>query len=350
MIFGSFLLPRSRGRTNFIHPMITRIVFLFLGLSLAWLPLQGDDEPRPYVRLEVTKDGARSLQTAWRRMEPADDSENPVVWLISVCHVGEKAYFTRTQRKLDAAELVLFEGIGFDGNVTAKTAESGVSSLQTTLAQTLGLVFQLDAIDYDRDHFQNSDLGVAELQAELTGSPTPATPADQASDPKLRAFLKILEGDSLGLSLVQGILKLFQGNPQFRAMARLVIIETISASEGDVSKLAGAASPGMRRLFKTLIDQRNAVVVRDLRKILRSKEPPSSIAIFYGAGHMLDMESRLREKLNYRPVGDTWVTAFSVDPGKAGLSSFETTLIRRLVRAQLAKLQQSGSGSKTKPK
>ncbi len=322
--------------------MIVRRALLLLVPFVSLVDLAGADDSLAYVRMEVTKDGSQALQTAWRLMQPPKDSGKPVVWLIGVSHLGEKSYYEKTQAKLDAVDLVLFEGIGFDANATARAKEksSSVSALQTTLADSLGLVFQLDAISYDRLHFRNSDLGVVELQAKLGGSGSkPKSGKKRGGDPEVRAFVKMLEGDSFALSLVQGILKLFQGNPQFQAMARLVIIETIAASEGDVSKLVGATSPSMRRLFKTLIDDRNAVVLRDLREAIRAKEPPASVAVFYGAGHMIDMETRLREKLGYRPAGETWVTAFAVNPGKAGLSVFETSLVRRLVRAQIAKLR-----------
>lgn len=325
-----------------------RVLFLLIPFA-GLIGLGRAEEPRPYVRLEASGDGTQALQTAWRRFDPPQDSGKPTVWLIAVTHLGEKAYYEKTQRKLDGIELVLFEGIGFDANATAnaKKRTSSVSNLQTTLADSLGLVFQLDAIRYDRLNFRNSDLGVAELQAKLGGSDHKSKPGKKAVDPEVRAFVKMIEGDSFALTLFQGILKLFQGNPQFRAMARLVIIETIAATEGDVSKLAGAASPGMRRLFKTLIDDRNAVVLRDLRHALQAKEPPSSVAVFYGAGHMIDLELRLGKKMGYRPTDETWVTAFAVNPGKAGLSAFETNLVRRLVRAQLDKIRKAAAPKKS---
>ncbi|MFP6900632.1 MAG: hypothetical protein VCA36_06790 [Opitutales bacterium] len=324
--------------------------FVFLLPIVAFLDLGGQDEPKPYVRLEAAKDGRRTLQTSWRRLDPPKNSGKPVVWLISVCHVGEKDYFDKIQQKLDEVDLVLFEGVGFDANATAKAKErdSPVSSLQTTLADSLGLVFQLDAINYDRRHFRNSDLGLAELQGRLSGSGNKPKPGNKGNDLQAKVFLKMLKGDSFALTLVQGILKLFQGNPQFRAMARLVIIETIGACEGDVSKLAGAASPTMRRLFKTLIDDRNAVVLRDLRQAIRDKEAPASIAVFYGAGHMIDLEARISEKLGYRSTEEIWVTAFSVNPRKAGLTPFETNLVQRLVRSQLDQMKRVSEGKERK--
>ena len=322
---------------------VSRLLFSLVSCACAF-DLLGVVEPRPYVRLEVLQDGTRALQTSWRRFDPATGSDQPVVWLIGVAHLGEKSYYEQTQLKLDGFELVLFEGIGFDANASKRS--SSVSRLQTTLADSLGLVFQLDAIRYDRRSFRNSDLGVSELQAKLSGSGSSGKKGKKAADPEVQAFVKMIEGESFALTLFQGILKMFQGNPQFRAMARLVIIETISATKGDVSKLAGAASPGMQRLFKTLIDDRNAVVLRDLREVMQEKDPPSTIAVFYGAGHMTDLEVRLIKQFGYRPADQTWVTAFAVNPAKAGLSAWETNLVQRLVRAQLDKMSSSRSPKK----
>ena len=42
--------------------------------------------------------------------------------------------------------------------------------MQSTLAHSLGLVFQLDAIDYDRANFLNSDLSIEQIQGIMGGS------------------------------------------------------------------------------------------------------------------------------------------------------------------------------------
>ena len=95
--------------------MIIKRAFVPLVLFLGIFVLRAEEKPRAYVRMKANKDGSRMLQTAWRKLEPPKGSGKPVVWLIGVCHVGAKSYYQKTQEKLDAAELVLFEGIGFDG-------------------------------------------------------------------------------------------------------------------------------------------------------------------------------------------------------------------------------------------
>ncbi len=107
--------------------MIFRHVLFLLIPFAGLIGLGRAEEPRPYVRLEASGDGTQALQTAWRRFDPPQDSGKPVVWLISVAHLGDKAYYEKTQRQLDGIELVLFEGIGFDANATvnANTGAGG---------------------------------------------------------------------------------------------------------------------------------------------------------------------------------------------------------------------------------
>ena len=59
--------------------------------------------------------------------------------------------------------------------------------MQDTLARTLGLKFQLDAINYERDHFVNSDLPLADLRDRFE-----AGGSDQEQE--LDRMMSMLEG------------------------------------------------------------------------------------------------------------------------------------------------------------
>ena len=128
---------------------------------------------------------------------------------------------------------------------------------------------------------------------------------------------------------------LFGNFEKFRALMKLAIVETLGSIEGDVTRLAEASGPGMRKFMRGLLEDRNAIVFRDLRKVLKGKNPPKAIVIFYGAAHMPDLENRLVGKLGFRPDGDEWLAAFGVNPKKAGLSAFEVRLVRKMIRMQI---------------
>ena len=75
----------------------------------------------------------------------------------------------------------------------------------------------------------------------------------------------------------------------------------------------------------------------ELRGINRKlyKAHKKDIAISYGAGHMPDLEKRLRQDLGLVPVEVQWLRAFGVNPARAGLSPSEVELIRDAVRREM---------------
>jgi hypothetical protein len=65
----------------------------------------------------------------------------------------------------------------------------------------------------------------------------------------------------------------------------------------------------------TLITERNKKALRVLdRELMAGKR---RIAIFYGAGHMKDMEDRLINEFKMRRVSATWLTAWRMDGAPA---------------------------------
>ena len=77
----------------------------------------------------------------------------------------------------------------------------------------------------------------------------------------------------------------------------------------------------------------------DLKEEIRAPFAPRSISVFYGAGHMADLEKRLRSEMGYRPKGEVWLTALSVNTRTTGLSAAELEMMRGLIRWQLEALQ-----------
>jgi len=278
-----------------------------------------------------------SLQIALRRFLP-ERGRGPVIWLVGASHIGEPNYFAMLQQHLDTLPLVLFEGVGanlkklrFDPDEQA--------SVQYALATSLGLAFQLSAIDYDRPQFRNSDLSIAQLQQLLLrGSREGGSGSSTKAGQEFQQLLQVMDGSSWLGALVHVGLKIIGSSPKLQAMTKVVLIETLGQIQGDMSQLKGVP-PEIQKLLVVIIQERNKVVLTDLKSALRSDRPPCSLAIFYGAGHMADLEKRLRSELNYRPRGDVWLTALSVNPRQAGLSSAELEAMRGLIKWQLEALQ-----------
>lgn len=313
--------------------------------------------------------GAVELQVAVRKLVPTN-GVGPVIWLTGASHIGETNYYAQLQKHLDAQALVLFEGIHAGRKATATNAvavekptngsppvakkesaapeppakPAGSASLQKDLANSLGLVFQLEAINYTGGNFRNSDLSVAELRDLMDKDDEPAAPDSPKEKRKNEAFeqlLKAMDGNSMFGTMLKAGFRLVGGNPKLQAMTKLALIEALGGIRGDISRMKSLPED-MQRLMEVLIHTRNDAVVRDLRVELKRAAPPASISIFYGAGHMDDLERRVRREFGYRMESDLWLPAFNVDYAKAGLSVIEATLLRAMVQRQMQELLPTG--------
>jgi hypothetical protein len=304
------------------------------------------EPPASYVRTSNSESNLLELQIASRRFRPPR-GKGPVVWLTGVSHIGTSNYFGRLQEHLNGQTLVLFEGVGEHsqdfkrGKTGGKSAddsepeEAGAKSgLQSSLATSLGLVFQLDTIDYERPNFRHSDLSIREIR-ELLAEPRGSGGGDAASD--FDNLLSMMQGDSFMNVVMQFGLGIVASSPKLQAMSKVTLIELIAEIGGDPAQL-GALSPELKQLLEVLIAKRNQRVMTDLKSALKEVGPKGSVSIFYGTGHMNEMETRLRKELHYEPAGDMWFSAITVNLEKAGISPSELEFIRGIIRTQMRQL------------
>lgn len=309
----------------------------------------------PFMRVTNGATGAVELQVAVRKLVPTN-GVGPVIWLTGASHIGETNYYRELQKHLDAQQLVLFEGIhagrkaGATNSLPAAKKEAVApepaaragerTSLQKDLAESLGLVFQLEAINYTRTNFLNSDLSVQELKELMDKDDEPATsdsPKEKRKNEAFEQLLKAMEGNSFFGTMLKAGFRLVGGNPKLQAMTKLALIEALGGIRGDISRMKSLPED-MQRLMEVLIQARNEAVLKDLRAELKRAAPPASISIFYGAGHMDDLERRVRREFGYRAESDLWLPAFTVDYTKAGLSVIEATILRTMVQRQMQEL------------
>ena len=308
--------------------------------------------PRPPLRVHESSNGVVALQVVVRDMTPRRRND-PVVRLVGVTHLGSAEYYGRLQSLLDAEPLVLFEGVGARDKRFMSTREKRYS-LQPALAKALGLRFQLASIDYSADRFVNSDLTMDQLEDVMRRDAGKAGNAGGkagggADDLGVGDLMAVMDGSSWAGLLARFGVAFIEASPKLRATVRLVLIETLGAVGGDPSQSEGMPRE-MRRLMEVLIHERNAAVVADLRRVIdrgrasrRARMP--SVAVFYGAGHLPDLERRLRDELGYSAGRDQWFTAFDVNPAREGLGKADVALARGMVREQLRAL---GMGSKSR--
>lgn len=328
-------------RIHFARSFVALLLVLLTGCASSERK-HGFPEPQPYMRITRPDSNVVTLEIALRCFVPAR-GKGPAIWLSGASHIGETNYYSALQRHLESQSLVLFEGVGARDKRMRFDPKEEVS-IQHTMASALGLVFQLAVVDYDRPQFRNSDLTIPQLQRLLAGQAAgePQGGGGQGrpagGNREFQELLGVMDGSSVLGTLLHAGLKLIGSSPKLQAVTRIIMIETLGQLTGDMSAIRGMP-PEIQRLLEVIIRERNKVVVEDLRKELTARPAPRSISVFYGAGHMADLEKRLRSELNYVPRDERWLRAITVDLRDTGLSAGELQAMRGVIQWQLDTLK-----------
>jgi general secretion pathway protein G len=223
-------------------------------------------------------------------------------------------------------------GEGADLDLEAETPDADSApklasedNLQAELAATLGLDFQLDAIDYGAAGFRPADMAMDELERAFAAEGVDFAPIEGS-----------LAGTSLPAKFAKFVMRavryldLVLGGAIADTM-KVVLIEVLS-DEAVLEQSLAQFGEGFGRV---IIDQRNQVAVDRLKAVIEADPQVDSVAMLYGAAHMEDMGERLVEQLGYRPDSETWLTAFDVDIANSAMTAADLEQVRRMVRRQL---------------
>jgi hypothetical protein len=308
-----------------------------------------------------------SMQTLSEEFKPAD-GRGPAVWLIGVAHIGTPEYYAALQKRLDAQSIVLFEGIDA-ARLKDGPKPHDDKGLQGQLAKALGLVFQLDGIDYHRSHFVNCDLTTHDLEKAITdrasepetpksGPAEKSGPSDPTAPPvkekrngsklpakvdtaTLDTLMQAIRGEGDIGNKLNGMVAMMGSTPEMRETMKLTFIVALGQA-GDLINAAKSASPEIRNLIEVIMNERNENVIRQVKARLPKVGPGKTIAVFYGGAHMDEIAKRLTEELHYAPAVQVWDTAFTADTTKSMMPPAQIKLLMQTVLTQL----QNGSAGK----
>jgi hypothetical protein len=382
------------------------------GMAAAWAAEPPAETPGVYTRVAQKDDGTEVLEIASKTFAPAD-GKGPKIHLVGAVHIADKPFYTTLQKMLDAADLVLFEGVKppgagtFDATLDdagkakatkarlkfllsvveddrSRTGKLPVSmeqavddagkrwktmisssltdawghaikyavtetddgaqkavvtsfgpdgadndgqgddvrlegknapkkkvaketGLQAQMADALGLRFQLDEMDSSKPNWRSSDMSVDQLQARFEAA---GVEGDQ--------LFKMLDGSSFMGKLASLAMSIIKSNPQFAAATKLTLLDTLG---GDDAMAAAMGPAGMKKMMDVILKDRNDVVLQDIRAVLDKEQPArKDIAVFYGAGHLKDMEAKLKQDFGYSFEKEEWLEAISVAPKDLGLT------------------------------
>ncbi|GBG68479.1 hypothetical protein CBR_g3024 [Chara braunii] len=291
--------------------------------------------------------------------------------LVSVVHIADKQYFKGLQGALADYDRVLYEMVANENdlmykrplrdrgsgkmlakwNPRQKTEEIRIGSrklnivsiIQRLMARTLILDFQLENMDYSKENWFHADLtwqrfcrmqkergeSLFSFARKLTVRSTmallrldPSSSGASASLPMwqqwLFRFSRIVPMPLLALLMIEGVCcpaesRLYE-SPEVKALLGLDLATALKVflAKQLTNDLFDNASDVLNG--SVIIGARNVAALEQLD--LAITDGCRSVAIFYGSGHLPDIDMRLRTEYGLKPVGVTWRTAWDI-PGAA---------------------------------
>jgi len=224
-----------------------------------------------------------------------------VVDLVGAVHVGDKSYYDDLNQLFQGYDAVLYELVAPEGTripkggrKTASTHPIGV--MQEGMSTVLELSHQLNCVDYTKQNFVHADMSPDDFNKAM----------EERGESFFQLFLRLM-GTGIaqnaagggGVSDASLLMALFSNDRA--TQLKTIMAQQFESLDGQLAALDG---PG----GSTIITERNKRCFEVLDKQFAAGK--KRIAIFYGAGHLPDMERRLTTDYGFKRSGDSWLTAW----------------------------------------
>jgi hypothetical protein len=264
-------------------------------------------KPERHMRY-VSTQGKEALETSVVTLQ---GPKGATIDLVSAIHIADLAYYRELQRRFATYDRLLFELVMDAGTDLAgiRGADGGTGTLQRSMKDLLALTFQLDELDYTRPNFVHADIAPDRL-AEALKAQAGGIMASLLQW-SLVDMAKWQYDDGTPRLGTLDLLWALTKPDRPRALKKFLARELVE-SDAMLTDLGGEGAAGA-----VLIAERNQVVVDVVKRQLQQGR--KRLGIFYGAGHMQDMEQRLG-KLGFRRLSVKWLKAWDLaarTPAKA---------------------------------
>jgi hypothetical protein len=261
------------------------------------------EEAAKFVRLRRGPDKEPlALETAIARFVSGDRRyPGARVDLVSAIHIGDQQYYEELNRRFKGYDAVLYELVAREeANVprAGSAPGSAVSGVQVSLKAMLGLAFQLDHIEYAAKNMVHADMSPEEFAETMKRRNESMTGmffrllgrsfAQQAKDPWNSGDLQILAALAA------------EDRPR---RLKAVMAEQFANAEDEMDVFDGPDG-------STIITERNKKALDVLRQQLQRGK--KRVALFYGAGHLPDLERRLAKEFQLKKTQTQWLVAWSL--------------------------------------
>jgi hypothetical protein len=236
---------------------------------------------------------------------PGGAATSPVeVDLIGAVHIGDLAYYKQLNERFKQYDVLLYELVAPEGTVVERGRGTSnthpVGAMQNLLKELLDLDHQLDDVDYTKPNFVHADMSPDEFRKAM----------EDRNETFLQMYFRLV-GTAIahqsemaaagGASDLELISALFADDRPRRL--KIVLAKQLSEMESLLVSFGGENG-------SVIISDRNKKALDVLKKQLAQGK--QKIGIFYGAGHLTDMDERLRKDFNLQPTSITWLTAWNL--------------------------------------
>ena len=216
--------------------------------------------------------------------------------LVGAVHIGDKPYYAELNKSFRDYEVVLYELVAPKGARPGR----GAAGAWSPIANMLSLDDQILLIDYEQDNFVHADMSWDQMMESM----------EKRQESFLNMFFRMMgqgiaqestkkpgAGDG---DLLAGLL--FSKNPALTW--KRIMAAQFEDSDQAMKWLEGPDG-------STLISERNKVALEVLAEQISAGK--KKIAVFYGAGHLPDMERRLKDDFKLQPGGEPrWLKAWDL--------------------------------------
>jgi hypothetical protein len=285
-----------------------RPLFALLTVLMASALLKAQEQPAQapqkaeFLRFVDDGHGGGKLETA---LVTYRNDAGVTVHLVAAIHIADKPYYMGLNKTFKGYDALLYEMVKPKGARPPGPGEerstSMISTIQRFMKDTLDLTFQLDEIDYNAPNFVHADLDAETFQKmeEERG--------ESIWTLMLQQMLKQManppaDQQEIGLGDLINALT----SPDRARQLKLILGRQFGDIEDQMSSFGGTV----------LITERNKACFRVLDKEIAAGK--KNLGIFYGAGHMGDMQKRLLERGFHRTASE-WRVGWdlSSDAGQA---------------------------------
>ena len=244
--------------------------------------------------------------------EPFDPPADLVVDLFGAVHIGEKSYYEQINRDFKEYEVVLYELVAPPGTrIPRGGAQSAhpVAMMQGGMKSMLGLESQTELVDYQAENLVHADMSPEQLEKSMA----------ERGDGFIALFFRMM-GQSIAQQSREQVLRASGVKLPKRASQTDMLAALLNPgrNSGGLKQMLAEQFENMEATMlalegpkgSSLISERNKVALAGLRE--QVKLGKRRIAIFYGAGHLPDLERRLLTEFGLKRDSERWLLAWDL--------------------------------------